>query len=94
MYLFLMKRKMLISLGLLVLGERNFVVGVNFHIPLRIIYLLGQMSSFKFFLGGFLLRKNQAIRGSAIAPAASLTSLSPVATVGAPTILATRETRN
>ena len=52
------------------------------------------MSSFKFFLGGFLLRKNQAIRGSAIAPAASLASLSPVATFGAPTILATRETRN
>ena len=42
-----------------------------------------------FFLGGFLLRKNQAIRGSAIAPAASLASLSPVATFGAPTILAT-----
>ena len=46
----------------------------------------------KFFFnhqGGFLLRKKQAIRGSAIAPAASLASLSPVATFGAPTILAT-----
>ena len=48
------------------------------------------MSSFEFYsLGGFLLRKKQAIRGSAIAPAASLASLSPVATFGAPTILAT-----
>ena len=49
------------------------------------------MSNFAFFyfLGGFLLRKKQAIRGSAIAPAASLASLSPVATFGAPTILAT-----
>ena len=52
--------------------------------------LLGQMSSFNFFsLGGFLLRKKQAIRGFAIATAASLASLSPVATFGAPTILAT-----
>ena len=42
-------------------------MGVNFHIPLRIIYLLGQMSSFKFFLGGFLLRKKQAFQGCAIA---------------------------
>ena len=42
-----------------------------------------------FSLGGFLLRKNQAIRGFAIASAASLASLSPVATFGAPTILAT-----
>ena len=38
--------------------------------------------------------QTRAIRGSAIAPAASLASLSPVATFGAPTILATRETRN
>ena len=38
--------------------------------------------------------QKQAIRGYAIAPAASLASLSPVATFGAPTILATRETRN
>ena len=61
-------------------------------------------------MGGFLLRQKsekciafsrpefalqtRAIRGSAIAPAASLASLSPVATFGAPTILATRETRN
>ena len=53
------------------------------------------MSSFKFYsLDGFLLRKKQAIRGSAIAPAAALASLSAVATFGAPTILATRETRN
>ncbi|MDD7610020.1 MAG: hypothetical protein PUJ82_03805 [Spirochaetales bacterium] len=36
-----------------------------------------------------MLRKKQAIRGSAIAPAASLASLSPVATICAPTILAT-----
>lgn len=43
-----MKRKMLISLGLLVLGERNFVVGVNFHIPLRFIYLLYITSNFHF----------------------------------------------
>ncbi|MCI6185971.1 MAG: hypothetical protein MR739_02195 [Spirochaetia bacterium] len=42
-----------------------------------------------YILGGFLLRKNQAFRGSAIAPAASLASLSPVAAFGAPTILAT-----
>ncbi len=40
-------------------------------------------------LGGFLLRKKQAIRSSAVAPAASLASLSPVAAFGAPTILAT-----
>ena len=33
--------------------------------------------------------QTRAIRGSAIAPAASLASLSPVATFGAPTILAT-----
>ena len=46
--------------------------------------------SFNFLiLGGFLLRKKQAIRSSAIAPAASLASLSPVAAFGAPTILAT-----
>ena len=38
--------------------------------------------------------QTRAIRGFAIAPAASLASLSPVATFGAPTILATRETRN
>ncbi|MCI6186287.1 MAG: hypothetical protein MR739_03815 [Spirochaetia bacterium] len=38
-----------------------------------------------------MLRKKQAIRGSAIAPAASLASLSPVATFGAPTILATEK---
>ena len=38
--------------------------------------------------------QTRAIRGSAIAPAATLASLSPVATFGAPTILATRETRN
>ena len=38
--------------------------------------------------------QTRAFRGSAIAPAASLASLSPVATFGAPTILATRETRN
>ena len=46
-------------------------------------------------LGGFLLRKKQAIRSSAVAPAASLAvkssdfTLSPVAAFGAPTILAT-----
>ena len=64
-------------------------------------FLLEQMTSFNFYsLGGFLLRKKQAIRDSAIAPAASLAvkspdfTLSPVATFGAPTILATRETRN
>ena len=39
-------------------------------------------------MGGFLLRKKQAIRGSAIAPAASLASLSPVAAFGALPILA------
>lgn len=39
--------------------------------------------------GGFLLRKKQAIRSFAVAPAASLASLSPVAAFGAPTILAT-----
>lgn len=44
-------------------------------------------------LGGFLLRKKQAIRSSAVAPAASLASLSPVATFGAPTILATTNGR-
>ena len=33
--------------------------------------------------------QTRAIRGSAIAPAASLASLSPLATFGAPTILAT-----
>ena len=33
--------------------------------------------------------QTRAIRGSAIAPAASLASLSPAATFGAPTILAT-----
>ena len=33
--------------------------------------------------------QTRAIRGSAIAPAASLAALSPVATFGAPTILAT-----
>ena len=44
--------------------------------------------------------QTHAIRGSAIAPAASLAvkspdfTLSPVATFGAPSILATRETRN
>ncbi|MCI6187466.1 MAG: hypothetical protein MR739_09905 [Spirochaetia bacterium] len=36
-----------------------------------------------------MLRKKQAIRSSAIAPAASLASLSPVAAFGAPPILAT-----
>ena len=44
-------------------------------------------------LGGFLLRKKQAIRSSAVAPAASLASLSPVAAFGAPTILATTSGR-
>ena len=38
--------------------------------------------------------QTRAIWDSAIAPAASLASLSSVATFGAPTILATRETRN
>ena len=47
------------------------------------------MSNSKFFLGGFLLRKKQAFQGFAIAPAASLASLSPVAAFGALTILAT-----
>ena len=37
----------------------------------------------------FQTSQNQAIRGSAAAPAASLASLSPVAAFGAPTILAT-----
>ena len=49
--------------------------------------------------GGFLLRKKQAIRSSAVAPAASLAvkssdfTLSPVAAFGAPTILATTSGR-
>ena len=43
--------------------------------------------------GGFLLRKKQAIRSFAVAPAASLASLSPVAAFGAPTILATTSGR-
>ena len=63
------------------------------------------MSSFDFFLGWLFASQKmremlcisrpefalqtRAIRGSAIAPAASLASLSPVATFGAPTILAT-----
>ena len=40
-------------------------------------------------MGGFLLRKKQAFQGFAIATAASLASLSPVAAYGALTILAT-----
>ena len=40
-------------------------------------------------MGGFLLRKKQAFQGFAIATAASLASLSPVAASGTPTILAT-----
>ena len=40
------------------------------------LYNIDKKLSFKFFyLGGFLLRKKQAIRGSAIAPAASLAAL-------------------
>ena len=57
------------------------------------LYRKTKRSNIEFFyfyiLGGFLLRKKQAIRDFAIAPAASLASLSPVATFGVPTILAT-----